>query len=174
MELVYIDWGNGVGDEVFSSLHIAEKVYKKLGLMGIPVKMKAEEGNNIQKRIYDIKISQADILISIDANWSENKNQKGIETYYNAMSKKGDLLAKKVQRELIKATGLYSRGIIGSGHETGSWVSSLLEANETSIITLIGFYSNPYERLQLEQDNFREMISDGIIKGLKRYMKITV
>lgn len=176
MGLIYIDWGYGMGDESFSSYQIGEKIYKKLELMGVPAKMKAETEKEIslEKRVNEIKDSRADILIAIDSNWSENKNQKGIETYYSVMSKTGDLLAKKVQRELIKATGFYSRGIICPGNKTNSRITSLLEANETSIISLIGFYSNPHERLQLEQDSFKELISDGVIKGLKRYMKISI
>ncbi|MCQ1528122.1 N-acetylmuramoyl-L-alanine amidase family protein [Lutispora saccharofermentans] len=174
MQKVYIDWGHGMGDEIFSSYPIGEKVLKKLEAIGIQAEIRPEDMNKIslEERISKIRESRAQILISIDSNWSENANQKGVETYYNTASKTGDLLAKKVQRELIKATNLYNRGIIGCDSKTNNEITTLLKANEISIVSLIGFSSNPHERLQIEQDKFKELISDGILKGISRYLNI--
>ena len=171
MQKVFVDWGYGMGDEVFSCYKIGEKVFKELEILGIPVELRGESKSriSIEKRIREIQSSQANILISVDSNWSNNKNQKGIETYYNHMNKNGDLLAKKVQRELIKATNFYNRGIISCSNKTNEAVNALLQCNSTSIVALIGFYSNPYERLQMEQDKFRELISNSILKGLEKY-----
>lgn len=173
MYSVFIDWGYGIGEEVFSSYKIGEKLYNKLELSGISVGMRPITNTviSLEERISLIEHTKADILICIDSNWSENANQKGIETYYNASSIKGELLAKKVQRELIKATNLYNRGIISYSDKTNPSISSLLKANETSIVTLIGFYSNPHERLKIEQDMFKERASLGILNGIKKLYK---
>ncbi len=170
---VYIDWGYGIGEEAFSSFRIGEKLYNELKLLGASVGIRpiSDTAVSVEERISLIEHANADILISIDTNWSENANQKGIETYYSASSKKGELLAKKVQRELIKATNLYNRGIISCSDKVNSVISRLIKANETSIVTLIGFYSNPHERLKIEQDMFKELASIGILNGIKELYK---
>ena len=171
MQKVFIDWGYGMGDGFFSCYKIGEKLFRELEFLGIPAELRVESERriSIEKRIKEIKSSQANILISIDSNWSNNTNHKGIETYYNYMNKNGDLLAKKVQRELIKATNFYNRGIIGCSNKTNEIINSLLECNSTSIVSLVGFYSNPYERLLMEEDKFRDLISGSILKGLVKY-----
>jgi len=173
MYSVFIDWGYGIGEEVFCSYKVGEKLYNKLEQSGISVGMRPISNTliSLEERISLIQHTKADILICIDTNWSANVNQKGIETYYNASSKKGELLAKKVQRELIKATNLYNRGIISCSDKVNPSISRLLKANEVSIVTLIGFYSNPHERLKIEQDIFKEKASNGILNGIRKLYK---
>lgn len=170
---VYIDWGYGAGYEDFNCYEIGKKLFDKLEFQGLSVSIRPQSDYKIdlEQRLSLIEHSNADILIAIDANWSENKNQKGIETYYSPSSKRGELLAKKIQKELIKATNLYNRGIICCSEKTNQAIARLAEYNETSVVTFIGFYSNPYERSIIETNEFKELISGGIFNGILEYLK---
>ncbi|SHI62550.1 N-acetylmuramoyl-L-alanine amidase family protein [Lutispora thermophila] len=174
MPKIYIDWGYGVGYEDFDCYEIAKNMFDKLQNNGIPVNIRSRSGNKVslEDRLSLIERSNADILIVIDVNWSDNTNQKGIETYYRDSSKRGELLAKKIQKELVKATKLYNRGIISCNNKTHPNIIRLIESNETAVVSLIGFYSNPYERLIMEQNQYKKMISDGICDGILEYLKI--
>ena len=174
MNQIYIDWGFGLGNEVYSCLDIGKKLLKKLEQNGIEAVMGHKNGKviRLEQRIEMIKNSDADILISIDANWSDNSNQKGIETYYNTLSKDAELLAKKIQRELIKATKFYNRGIINCSSKTNLTIRKLIESKDTSIIVLLGFYSNPHEKTEMNKNIFREQVANSILNSLKEFLKI--
>ncbi|NLM43420.1 MAG: hypothetical protein GX201_05345, partial [Clostridiales bacterium] len=87
-------------------------------------------------------------------------------------SKDAELLAKKIQRELIKATKFYNRGIINCSSKTNLTIRKLIESKDTSIIVLLGFYSNPHEKTEMNKNIFREQVANSILNSLKEFLKI--
>jgi N-acetylmuramoyl-L-alanine amidase len=180
---ICIDCGYGMNKEIFgliktleeeNNLAIGEKVREKLMALRFNVYMIRTNNDYlpIKERIRRIEDSGAEVAIIIDPNWSENPNQKGIETYYGDGGIFGELLAKKIQKELVTSTHLYNRGFLRSSDKAQEDIFLLTNCKVTTIVTLLGFFSNPYERKLLLGERFRENISTAMVKGICKYFDI--
>lgn len=102
--------------------------------------------------------------VSIHCN-SAGSTISGIETYTYSFGGKSEKLAKDVQAELIKSTGLNNRGV-----KLGNF-QVIRETDAPSILTEIGFISNPDEETLLNSDDYQnkcaEAIANAIMKNLK-------
>lgn len=185
MRKVCIDCGYGMGYGVSTEMNtiegnnnliIGERVAKKLSELRFAVSMTRNNNEYItlEERLKRIEDSKAKIAISIDVNWSQNPNQKGVETYYGKTSKTGDLLAKRVQKELIIATQLYNRGFLCSSDKNYKGIFFLTNSKVVTVITLIGFYSNTYERELRLQEKFKERVSMAVAEGICKYFDINI
>ncbi len=185
MKKICIDCGYGINEEIFkranlmegsSNIIMAKKVGEKLTGLGFIVHMTRNRNEYIplSERLKRIKNSGAEASITIDTNWSENSNQKGIETYYGDGSKSGELLAKKIQKELTMSTHLYNRGFLCSSSKNPEGIYLLTNCMMTSVITLLGFYSNPYERELYLKEEFKEAASAALVRGICKYFDIKI
>lgn len=147
--------------------------------------------------------NNADLFISIHANASRNKRARGVETYLlnltkdrgimevaareNATTQKNmsdinsilfDLvldnkrdesleLAHKVQHSLVKDLKVVDKGV-----KQGPFLV-LYGAAVPSILTEVGFISNPDEEKLLRSANYRQNIAESIYNGIKEYVDST-
>ncbi len=74
-------------------------------------------------------------------------------------------LAHSIQKRLSEATGLEDRGVKKAPF------SVLRGAAMPAVLVEIGFISNPWEESELKKDDFRKKIAQGILDGLKDYLK---
>lgn len=74
-------------------------------------------------------------------------------------------LAHSIQKRLSEASGLEDRGVKKAPF------SVLRGAAMPAILVEIGFISNPWEESKLKKDDFRKKIAQGILDGLKDYLK---
>lgn len=105
-----------------------------------------------------------EVLVSIHANAFGNggwNTARGIETYsWNGQSPNGDALAKAVQNELVKATGLFNRG-----HKTADF-HMLREFAKASCLVECGFMTNKEEAVLLKSDAYRRQCAIAIVDAL--------
>jgi len=145
----------------------------------------------------------ADLFISIHANASRNRRARGVETYLlnltkdrgimevaareNATTLKNmsdinsilfDLvldnkrdesleLAHKVQHSLVKDLKVIDKGV-----KQGPFLV-LYGASVPSILTEVGFISNPQEEKLLRSAKYRQDIAEAIYNGVKEYVEST-
>lgn len=136
MKKICIDCGYGINEEIFkianlmegsSNIIMAKKVGEKLTGLGFVVHMTRNSNEYIplSERLKRIKNSGAEASITIDTNWSENSNQKGIETYYGDGSKSGELLAKKDTKRVNNVnSSVQQRFFMQLKQESGGHISS--------------------------------------------------
>ena len=124
-----------------------------------PLKTRTNKANN----------AKVDLYVSIHANahlgtWGD---ANGIETFAYKAGSIGDKIAKLVQEELIKATGLRDRGVkYNNLHETR-------ETTMPSILCECGFMDNKKEAELLKSDSYRKKCAKAIAKGICRHYGVT-
>lgn len=105
----------------------------------------------------------ADLFVSIHANamgsgWS---TARGIETFTHVTRPASAVaLATAVQRQLIKVTGLYDRGVKAENFHV------LRESKAVSILVECGFMSNREEAALLKTDAYRRKCAAAIVAGI--------
>ena len=105
----------------------------------------------------------SDVHISVHANAASDEwsAAHGIETFtYIKPSKTSTALAEKVQKSLIKATGLTDRGVKKADFHM------LRKSNMPAILCECGFMSNKDEAKLLKSDDYRKKCALAIIAGL--------
>lgn len=105
----------------------------------------------------------ADLLVSIHANamgtgWNA---AHGIETFtYTTRSASSVALATAVQRQLIKTTGLYDRGVKAENFHM------VREFKGPAILVECGFMSHKDEATLLKSDSYRRKCAAAIVAGI--------
>jgi N-acetylmuramoyl-L-alanine amidase len=107
--------------------------------------------------------SGGDLFISIHLNSSVNSDASGTETYYWYDSSKR--LAQTIQESLVKALGTYDRGIKKDYLYVCREVTTM-----PSILTEIGFISNPKEEALFKDPNFLDRVAKALFDGIVRYL----
>ena len=179
---VCIDPGHGGKDkgstgvsgyiEANGVLDISIKLKDKLLTLGFDVVMTREKDETVSlvRRANIINTCGADIAVSIHTNASKNSSAHGIETYYSAFSKLSDMLAKFIQDEVIKETGLYNRGIKKKLNKDGKDFYFIIRNSQIPIVLIeCGFATNEIEGKLLSSSIFREKIAQGILNGIIKY-----
>lgn len=171
------------------ALDIAERTRRKLGTAGIVIKLTRESDRNISlaARTAQTVACNADLFVSIHANFAENKNASGLETYAttpqglsstslskpeedayrgNEHDAANSVLAYLVHREiLIQAPGA-DRGIKHARFNV------LRDAPCPAILVECGFLSNHDDEAKLLNPEYRDKIAEGIAKGVIKYIKL--
>ena len=114
----------------------------------------------LQDRVSFANQRKADIFFSVHIN-SFRPTSIGTETFY--WTAHSQMLAREVQNELVKATGLKSRGISQARFFVvrKTWMPSVL--TETC------FISNPKEEALLVNPQWRERVAQGMAQGITNY-----
>ncbi len=149
-------------------LDISKIVSKLLKEKGIKVKMTRNNEIDVDlfPRVALANRTKADIFVSIHANASRGKkrNINGIETFY--YSRKGRLLAEKIQKELLKV----SPGSPDRGVRRGRYFV-IKRTNMPAVLAEIGFVTGRLDARRLEKKIHRKRVAHAIAKGIIEYLK---
>ncbi len=127
-----------------------------------------------QKKVSDIKNrvkignnSAADVFVSVHLNKIPQSQYYGWQTFYNANSEKGMLLAKMIQNALGEAIDIENKRVAKSIEDI-----YIVENVEIPLaIVECGFLSNPEEASRLVQDEYQDRLAWGIFNGISNYFK---
>lgn len=126
----------------------------------VPLKERTDQANRLK----------VDCYVSIHANafgsagWN---NARGIETYVHPSRPKiATELARKVQRNLVIATGLTDRGVKTSDFHV------LRETAAEAILVECGFLTNREELKLLRSEAYQRTCAESIVKGLQDQFKL--
>ena len=121
-------------------------------------------------RVETINKAKADMSISIHANAFQGSywgDANGIETFAYSSTSKGNTIAKLVQAELIKATGLRDRGVKYNS------LYMTRKPNCPAILCECGFMDNLKEANLLKSDDYRRKCAKAMCKGICKYYGAT-
>jgi len=80
------------------------------------------------------------------------------------------MLAEKVQEELVKELNKYYPDTINRGVKYAPFLV-LVGTRMPAILVEAGFISNPLEEKRLKDQQYLEMIAEGIAKGIEIYIQ---
>lgn len=127
----------------------------------------------------------ADLFISIHCNAYEHPSAHGIETYYNTKTDfgpqtKSQPIAKVIQSELVKTTGMKDRGIktklverIDSPVHGLDYFAVLRKSKCPAVLIELGFITNPNDAALLKDLSFHERAAQAIFRGLQQRFGLT-
>ncbi len=118
----------------------------------------------LSNRLKIIARSDADILISIHANWMESPVWSGSQTFYKN-DEESKRLALVIQEEL-------AAGLQNTEREAHEGAYFILERSPVpAVIIEVGFISNPEEIKLLLDPEYQKKVALAISKGVFRYFK---
>ena len=105
------------------------------------------------------------MFVSIHVNATEASTALkgyGVETWWNPNHARSYDLASTLQRDLVKTTGAFDRGI--KGYRS---LSVLRNSKIPAALVEIGFTSHPIDGLNLTDNNYLERVAVGIASGVR-------
>lgn len=106
----------------------------------------------------------ADVFVSIHANYADSRAASGSETYYQRDASKS--LANVMHKYLVQATGLPDRGVrYGNFHV-------IRETKMPAVLLEAGYLSNPKDEAALFTESVQNAIAQAIVNGIKEYLGI--
>ncbi len=180
---VYLDPGHGGEDPgaIFTdedgtiwresdiNLGVALKVREILEANGVTILMSRETDKTVDlvSRPKDANQKQATLFVSVHTNSFMADTAYGIETWgtlkysatYAGITDKN--LAENIQKNVIKETGGYNRGVKDS---TG--LAVLRHSIMPSVLIEVGFISNTEERELMFTESYRDKLATGIAQGI--------
>lgn len=180
--VIVVDAGHGGKDPGATSngynekdinIDVAKRVQSQLENEGYTVVMtrNSDTAVNIMNRPKIANESDAHVFLSIHANSSLNTESEGIESLYaprDLTSVKYDAqypLVKAVHTELIKATGMFDRGI-----KQRPDLIVLKHTEMSAALVELGFMSNEKDLELLQTDSYKQSCANGIVEGIKKYV----
>ncbi|MGC7871519.1 N-acetylmuramoyl-L-alanine amidase [Desulfosporosinus sp. SYSU MS00001] len=133
---------------------------KDLGTSQGLLKRKRED---LAQRIQLALEAQANVFISIHANSFPNEKLTGAQTFYNADSAEGKLLAQAIQEKLNLMTK--GKRVIKANKD----IYILKKAHQAAVTVEVGFLSNPAEEKLLTTPEYQETLAVAIYQGLNEY-----
>ena len=110
--------------------------------------------------------TKCDLAISVHINSAARREADYISTFIQGTGGRAEQLAKKVQAELVQATGWPDGGIrIKNLHMTR-------ETKMPAILVECGFISNPEQEKQLRQPEMQKKLARSIAAGVLDYLGI--
>ncbi len=123
--------------------------------------------DDLQARCDLANIWGADIFVSIHANAASSSSANGAETYWRNTSTTdrilSERLARYVQREYVRETGLSDRGVKTANFYVLRW------SNMPAILIETGFMSNSSDLSKLTSPAFQRKAARGIARGIDRF-----
>jgi N-acetylmuramoyl-L-alanine amidase len=118
----------------------------------------------LKQRVKIANDLKADVFVSIHANSSGSSVATGTETYYQRESSKS--FANIMHKYLVNATGLKDRGVrYGNFHV-------IRETKMAAVLLEVGYLSNKNDESALFNETFQNNVAEGVVKGIKEYLKI--
>lgn len=103
---------------------------------------------------------KSDFFVSVHCNSAADKSAHGVKTYCYAMGGKGEKLARSIQTEIVKATGLTDRGV-----KTANFCV-LRKTDAPAVLTEMAFISNPVEEKLIMSEVGDNMFATAIVNGI--------
>ncbi|MBO8168744.1 MAG: SH3 domain-containing protein [Thermoanaerobacteraceae bacterium] len=127
---------------------------------------------SLEDRAWIANRNNADVFLSIHANSSPSRLQRGSATYFYApygsalagQRGKRYRLARLIQDELVSAAGTTDLGVKEENF------SVLRNTNVPSVLVETAFISHPEEEMLLRNPQFQEKVARGIARGVERYL----
>ena len=176
--------------EKLAVLDIAKRVRLRLANEGLKVYMTRETDRFIELEDRCRKAAQwgANIFVSIHLNAAQTSRARGVETYVLAASgypstaaaafsrvsgtsysgnnydSSSTVLGYYLQKALVQKTGSEDRGLRRARFQV------LRNASCTAALVECGFVSNKYEESRLADEKYRDVVAQGIAKGILDYI----
>lgn len=152
----YIESG---GDTCIMIREVDEGLYGEYGTI------RNKKNEDLRNRKDIIKQYRADIFVSIHLNSFPQSQYYGAQVFYPKDSEDSQILAKKVQEELVT---ILNRGNKRVEKQSDNYY--LLKDNPVpSILIECGFLSNPEEERLLKDSEYQNKIAWAAYKGIIRY-----
>jgi N-acetylmuramoyl-L-alanine amidase len=119
--------------------------------------------DDLQARARIANQEGADLFISIHANGSVSRSARGTETWASRRDRLGSQLAPYVHKEIVKSTGLRSRGTYSADFYVCRWT------NMPAVLVETAFISSRSDARLLKKSSFRRKIAIGIATGVDRW-----
>ncbi|GAB6149714.1 hypothetical protein JCM1406_08840 [Clostridium novyi] len=105
--------------------------------------------------------ANADYFVSIHCNSADTSAATGIETYYDRDSKRGNILAKNIQNELVNEFGYKNRGIKPCGFYV------VRHTKMQAVLVELEFISNSNREQILNNPKYQQRYAEAIARGIK-------
>ena len=183
-KVIVIDAGHGGSDpgavgpnkvqEKTVTLAVAQKVKTLLEQSGAKVLMtrqtdvdvygpNASAVDELKARTMVANNNKADVFVSIHINAFTNPTVGGIATYYYKNSGYSAMLAKNIEDNLAKVSGMQDRGTNAAGFYV------LKHTDMPAVLAELGFISNPSEEKMLTVPQKQQQLAQGIVQGLEDF-----
>lgn len=164
----------GIGEYEFT-LRFSRILKEKLESEGFRVAMVRDSHDvdiSNQERAQMANALNADLYLRIHANGINDSSVEGIETYYASennpdvghLSRASKRLSTLILEEMARATGAKARYAQARDDLTGTNFATM----PTSLIEC-GYMTNPEEDRRLNDEQYLNLLADGIVLGVKRY-----
>ena len=118
---------------------------------------------DLDRRVALAKEAQADLFISIHANFFPSPIWYGAQTFYYPGRPEDERLAKAIQAELVRHLGPNKRQALPGDFRV------LREAGMPAVLIEVGFLSNPKEAALLSERGYQKRVAAAIFDGILRY-----
>jgi N-acetylmuramoyl-L-alanine amidase len=118
---------------------------------------------DLSRRVQIAEQAQADLYISIHANYFPSPIWSGAQTFYFEGSGQGEHLAKTLQTELVRNLGPNHRLARPGDFRV------LRDTSMPAAMVEVGFLSNPREAALLSQTSYQKQVAAAIFSGILRY-----
>lgn len=118
---------------------------------------------DLDRRVFIAKEAQADLYLSIHANYFPSPIWSGAQTFYQEGRAEDQHLARILQTELVRHLGPNHR-LAKSGN-----FRVLRENSMPAVLVEVGFLSNPREAELLSQTSYQKRVARAIFSGILRY-----
>lgn len=110
--------------------------------------------------------AKADYYVCIHNNSFSSPSAYGTETLYQTTSTASEKLAQAIQSALASELNSYDRGI-----KDGDWLYISRHNNMPTVLTEVGFLTNPTEEENLNDTTYQAKAADAIVKGILSFLK---
>ena len=150
------------------NLAIAKKAAKALEALGAKVVMTRSDDRDLTltQRTDLANRLKADLFLSVHCNVSPtNSKATGIYTAYHGSSRQSLALA-----DLLRQTMMQSTGAADMGTHDRSDLSVLRTSRMPAALVECGFMSTPEELKLLQQEDYQQLLAQGIAQGAALYL----
>jgi N-acetylmuramoyl-L-alanine amidase len=179
---IILDYSDNIEDMHGSGEYLNEKIYicgsivnfcrDMLMRNGIETLLSIRSGEKQNVFLYDrveyINKSNADLLISIDLNYSVEKNANGCSCFYfkglKSYSIEGYRVANLIQDKIVSNLKILDCRVHGTNR------AILKATNPPSVLVEPAFISNSREREKLKKSSYQKEISENIVEAILEYL----
>ncbi|MDD3818827.1 MAG: peptidoglycan-binding protein [Actinomycetota bacterium] len=179
---IILDYSDNIEDMKGSGEYLNEKIYicgsivnycrDMLIQNGIETFVSIGSGEKQNVFLYDrveyINKNNADLLISIDLNYSVEKNANGCSCFYfkglKSYSIEGYRVANLIQDKIVSNLKVLDCRVHGTNR------AILKVTNPTSVLVEPAFISNLREREKLKKSSYQKRISENIVEAILEYL----
>lgn len=127
--------------------------------------------DSLKERIKIPEVFKADLFISIHCNSDyDNKDSKGVETWYKSKDEKSENLALTIQKSLVKLNYTEDRSLKTYGNKDDALAVLELNSSIPALLEL-GFLSNASDEKYLKSEKGQEAVTTAIKNALLSYIE---